>query len=299
MPTITKLVDGPVSTPLPFGLLSVATVVDVDDVHEMLGVSWMDTTCGQAFTWDDECIGDESPVYPESPESPESPGAPESPFDTAKQFNRPSDRSADAINVYYGHECSTMGESFNEARSAARQGLLLGEQRALEEAVLVDILATGGDGQIPVHDLTPAGDAPLGVVQALAYLENQLAIDFGGTGVIHVPPGLSAFFSRFHLAHREGQRKITEMGHRVAFGAGYGSANIGPDGQPAPPGQAWIYATGPMIVRREPASLVPDDDSAAIDIRTNARMVLAERSFVVQVACVVEAIRVDISCCGC
>ncbi|MGO4428326.1 cupin, partial [Streptomyces sp. MCAF7] len=77
----------------------------------------------------------------------------------------------------------------------------------------------------------------------------------------------------------------TLMGSCVIMGSGY-SVNVGPpDCTQAPAGEAWLYITGPIRIRREAPQIVPETDKESFRITTNDRFVLAERSCVVEVAC--------------
>ncbi|MFH9016316.1 hypothetical protein ACH4C6_33650 [Streptomyces sp. NPDC017943] len=64
----------------------------------------------------------------------------------------------------------------------------------------------------------------------------------------------------------------------MIVGSGYSAANFGPDGTPAAPGTAWLYISGPVVVRRGPIDVIPDRAGSSIDMRVNGRRVLAERT---------------------
>jgi hypothetical protein len=75
---------------------------------------------------------------------------------------------------------------------------------------------------------------------------------------------------------------------------GRGRGNTGPGNVPAAPGTAWLYITGPLVIRRGLAETLPDQNGS-VNIRTNDRRVLAERTYVVATTCTVRAIQVVIS----
>jgi hypothetical protein len=271
-----KYVEAIPGRPLPYGILGgCADVRDVDDVHELLGVEWLALGCCPVRDWVDPCLNDESP-------GDESPGAP-----AQKEFCRPQVEHAEPINVYAGAECSTMGWTYEEARAHAEATLALGEQQAVEAAFWRDRLATEG------QDVTPAG--PVNIAAGLAALEGCLAEQYGGVGTIHVPAGAAALLGCCNLVHEDPATGTlrTLAGNCVVIGAGYSAMNTGPGNVPADPGTAWLYATGPLVIRRGPAETIPDRN-ASVNTRTNDRRVLAERTFVVATTCVTCAAQVEL-----
>lgn len=266
-------------TPLPHGLLDgCTTVIDITDPHELLGVEYMSLGCCPVHDTDwcrEESPGEESPS--------DTPGS-----SPPKEFCRPGYEDAEPITVYAGVECSTIGWSYEEATQYARAALELGEQRALEEAFWRDGLAPRA------VDLTPP-EGPVSMAQGMAALEGCLAESYGGIGTVHVPAGAAALLGCCALVSDDGSGNLrTLAGNCVVIGAGYSSTNAGPDGVPATPGTAWLYISGPVVVRRGPVDVIPDRPGASIDRRYNDRRVLAERTFVPQTTCVVCAVQVDL-----
>lgn len=259
--------------PLPHGLLAGCTTVrDVTDPHELMGVEWMALGCCPVrdTTW----CPDESPG--------QSPGPP-----MEKEFCPPGHEAAQPVTLYAGAECSALGWSYEEARAHALATLELGEQRGLEEAFQRYVLGP------QAIDLTPEG-GPVSIAQGVAALEGCLAESYGGRGVLHVPTGVAALLGCCNIAHRDaGGTLSTLAGNCITIGAGYSSANAGPDGEPAEDGSAWLYISGPVVVRRGPIDVIPDRAGASIDRRFNDRRVLAERTYVPATTCTVCAIRVS------
>ncbi|MEW2568323.1 cupin [Streptomyces sp. NPDC047070] len=259
--------------PLPHGILSGCTdVIDVTDPHELLGTDWQDGSCADAhpFTW---CT-DESPGLP-----------------AEKEFARPLTCTAEPVTIYAGVECNPVGRPYREAVRHAREALRMGEQRALEQWMQSELLcplASLG------NDLTPPAGA-VTIAQGVAALEGWLGENYGGLGVLHVPAGAAAVLGCCNVVHLEGGSARTLMGNCVVMGSGYG-INVGPpDCLPADAGEAWLYVTGPIRVRREGAFTVPDTDAQSVRILSNDRFVLAERTFVVELACCqAAAIRVTV-----
>lgn len=265
-------------TPLPHGILgaSCTTITDVTEnrIHELNGVEWIALGCCPVNDWPDPC-DDESP-------GDESPGSP-----AQKEFCRPSLEHAAPITVYAGTECSTLGWSYEEARAHAQASLALGEQQALEAAWWRDKLA------MTAVDLTPLG-GPVTIAQGVAALEGCLAESYGGVGTLHVPAGAAALLSCCNLVREDPETGSlrTLAGNCAVIGAGYSAMNTGPGNLPAEPGTAWLYITGPVVIRRGPTLTVPDQPGPSVNTRTNDRRVLVERTYVVGTTCTVCAIQV-------
>lgn len=271
--TVATRVEAVPGVPSPFGLLSVATIVPPGDPHEMAGVKWLAMSCAAASVtpW---CVtevdDDVAEFYP-------------------KEFQRPTEVYAPPVTVYHGYECATIGQSYDEARTYALSGLTLGEPYALESWLWSDVLAPAAT------DLTPVGGA-VGLAAGVGALEGALGEVYGGIGVLHVPLGAGTPLGATGSLIRDGARTRTWVGTLVALGAGY-AVNTGPDGEPAAEGEAWIYISGPVVVRREEPNVVPDGDDGAVVIATNDRQVLVERTSVVGVECSVYAVRVEVGAC--
>lgn len=262
--------------PLPHGILGgCTTVIDVTDPHELLGVEWQALGCCPVYDTD-WCPPDDGEQDPGE----ESPGAA-----GAKEFCRPHKEKAEPVTVYAGVECSTIGWSYAEAVEHVRAALELGEQQAVESAFWRYHLAPRA------VDLTPPEGA-VDMAQGVAALEGCLAESYGGVGTLHVPAGAGALLGCCNIIYRDGGSLFTYAGNCVIVGSGYSAANSGPDGTPAPPGEAWLYASGPVVVRRGPVDVIPDRPGASIDRRFNDRRVLAERTYVPATTCAVCAIRV-------
>ncbi len=260
--------------PLPHGILSgCAEVIDVTDPHELLGTDWQDGSCADAHSW---TWCDDPPPDP----------APE------KEFTRPKTCTAAPVTVYTGVQCNPVGRTYQEAVEHAREALRMGEQRALEAWVQSELLCPLAS--VPGNDLTPAAGA-VNIAQGVAALEGWLGEHYGGVGVLHVPAGAAALLGCCNVVHLDGGSARTLMGNCVIMGSGYG-INVGPPGcLPAEAGEAWLYITGPIRVRREGVFTVPEEDAESVRIATNDRFVLAERGFVVELACCqAAAIRIEV-----
>jgi hypothetical protein len=263
--------------PSPYGLLGGCTdVVTATDPHELNGTDTLSLSCADSNLWQD-CP------------------APEFPNPATKVFDRPRTCTYEPITVYAGVTCSTFGLSYEEGQQRALEQLRLGEQRALEEFFMTRVLCGYATG----NDLTPAAGA-LSVPAGIGALEGWLATNYGGQGVLHVPAGAAALLGHHRVLDFDGRRALrTLAGNCVVIGAGY-AANVGPaDPGPgcavAPSGEAWLYITPPVRVRRDTASLTTRDEGRSINTSTNDRYALAETTFVPETACcIAAAVRVTI-----
>ena len=282
-----KYVEAIDGAPLPHGILNTpcTDVREVSDEHELLGVEWLALGCCPVQSWTDPCL-DESP-------GDLSPGE-ESPGDVsgapgAKEFCRPEIEYAEPIHLYAGSECSTIGWTYTEAREHAEATLFLGEQQGLEAAFWRTKLTQDA------VDITPA-EGPVSVAQGVALLEGCFAESYGGVGTLHVPVGAAALLGCCDLAREDpatgGLRTLA--GNCVIIGAGYSAESTGPGGTSADPGTAWLYITGPLVIRRGPPVTIPDQPGPSVNTRTNDRRVLVERTFVVGTTCTVCAVNVQI-----
>ncbi|MFF1834230.1 cupin [Streptomyces sp. NPDC058231] len=269
-PGLRRRVEAIPGVPLPHGILGgCVDIVDIEDMHELLGVEWMSLGC--------------CPVRDTGWCSEESPGAIVPP----KEFCSPEAEFAEPHTIYAGAKCSTMGWSYEEAVEQVTATLELGEQRAIEEAFWRDKLA------MRAVDLTPA-DGPVSMAAGVAALEGCLAETYGGIGVLHVPAGAAALLGCCNVLSLVDGTPRTLTGNCAVLGAGYSAQNTGPGGIPADPGTAWLYISGPVLVRRGPVDIIPDRAGPAIDIRLNDLRVLAERTVVVGTTCAVCAINVTL-----
>lgn len=278
-----SLVPPIVGEPSPHGLLGgCIDVVTATDSHHLNGTDMMTTSCAAAHPWQD---------------CPDPAGGWTNPDE--KLFDRVETCSFEPVTAYAGVECSTIGISFEEARERAMQQLILGEQWVLENWFMTRWLA---DATHTV-DLTPGAGA-VHIVNGVGILENWLAIEYGGQGLIHAPIGTAALMSMHHVVPHASEETCpnTLAGNGLILGAGY-SANVGPAvppaiPAPAPAGEAWLYITPPMRIRRDSRTVFQTSNWQSIDTTVNDRKVLAETTFVPEVACcMAAAVRVSLSAC--
>lgn len=270
-------------TPLPHGLLGgCVPVVTATDMHHMNGVNLLPSSCAAAHPWVDCPDPATGWVNPDE-----------------KVFDRPESCSFEPVTAYAGFQCSVIGVSFEEAQRSALDQLQRGEQAALEEHFMTRWLADAAH----TVDLTPAAGAAH-ITTGVGLLEAWLGTNYGGEGIIHAPVVTGALMTRFSVTKppREDECARTLVGNSIVLGAGY-SVNVGPVADvnvpaPAPEGEAWLYVTPPMRIRRDDRNIVQTTKARAVNTAVNDLNVLAETTFVPEVACcIAAAVRIDLSPC--
>lgn len=278
-----SLVPPIIGEPSPHGLLGgCVPVVIATDYHLLNGTDLLPTSCATTNAWvdcPDPATGWTNPAE--------------------KVFDRPVQCSFDPVTAYAGFECSAVGMSFEEFQQAAMDQLIRGEQFTLEQHFMTQWLANANH----TTDLTPAAGA-VHIVNGVGILESWLAGEYGGQGLIHAPIGTASLLGMHRQIKGDSVEECPETwaGNGVVLGAGY-AANVGPAvppavPAPAPAGEAWLYITPPMRIRRDSRNLVQSQRRQAFDTRTNDQRALAETTFVPEVACCLAgAVRVSLSAC--
>jgi hypothetical protein len=281
-------VDPPPFTPSPYGLLSVAEVRGDGDAHWQNGITYT-TRCPnlnalQGTTFD-ECIAVTGVG---------SPSPPPAKADNTNLLHR----GATPVTVYAEFDCAPVG--LEGARDAAREALEQSESWQLERAlwtgqaagvanIAFPHLAHGGAAVLDAQGVTlqspvVTGGGPYPIQQGLGLLEELLGNCLNGQGVIHVPvraiPVLDAR-SGGGLSSRGGVLQ-TANGNRIAAGNGYPGTS--PLGVAPGTGEAWIYATGPVVVYRGPVRVL-NWGADVFDRAENTMRLLAERTVLAAWAC--------------
>lgn len=273
--------------PSPHGLLGgCVPVVFATDGHSLNGTDMLTTACAPAHPWQN-CPTTTPGEFPwVNP--------------AEKIFDRQGFCTFEPLTAYAGVECSTFGISYQEAGQLAMDQLVLGEQHVLETWFMTRFLANATH----TVDITPGAGA-VHIVNGIGILENWLGDNYGGQGVLHAPIGTASLLAMHHQV-RDGVADETCLetlaGNSVVLGAGY-SANVGPATPPAVPpvaasGEAWLYITPPVRIRRDERTLILNREWQGVNTSVNDRQSLAETTFVPEVACCkAAAIRVSLSAC--
>ena len=198
------------------------------------------------------------------------------------------------FNLYHLFRCSPVGMTPGDFQERARAALRLGEQRALER--VTGSLLPFREGAV---DLTPTPGTAVAPAVALAILEAYAAANYGGVPVIHAPREVGSLLGSRQSILRVGTRLESVQGAVIASGGGYDRL-VGPPTDlenpetttvPAGDGQAWMYVTGTVVVRRAP--VIEVGPVMGRTPATNVAEALVERLATVSWECITAAILVD------
>lgn len=297
-----QLVDAPTFTPSPYGLLSVVQTPSLGDAHWQNGVTWTSYCPDSGAATYDECIAVTGSGGPPPEPSVKAPNV-----DTTH-------RGATPFTVYARFDCATVGN--DAAVETAREALARTETFQVEQSFwtgLVDghtlafphlaanaqVLDSAGILLQSAASPAATGGA-LDIATGLGLLEQELADCFGGTGVIHVPVKLLPTLDALGLLRVVNARNVgsgqfdrqlqTLNGNLVAAGAGYPGTS--PAGVAPTQGTTWIYATGPVFMRRGDVKIASRNQS--INRETNDVQMIAERTYVLGFDCCLAAVQVNL-----
>lgn len=265
-------VSPPEFTPYRYGLLSAAQRIEGGGRWELGGVNYTTSGCpNQTDEWVTRC-----PIEP--PPGP----LPEKNIPTG--LNQVEGKP---FMLYDGVSCYPhTGRTEEELVTLATTNLIAGEQDRLEAKFWEQIR------QIATIVAPPGGaDVWTSFCVAVGTLDDLIAKAYGGIGVLHSPRFVIASATQKKLTRRDGGRLLDPADNPWAFGAGY-NLNGPPGGTPAQAGQAWIIATGPVVLRRSDIQT-----HATFGIRDNERRALAERSYVLTADCPALAVKVALPEC--
>lgn len=183
------LVPAPTFTPARFGLLSVATLVDDQDLHWLNGIEYDLPARPSGVVTGVEVCQEPDDLVPAEPFS----MGEDAPYQVA-------------VSV----ACKQPGRTEEEFDAQARAQLAAGESQALEGA-LWTVLTTDATTLASGDDLPPAA--------ALGALEAWLWTEYGGVGVIHVDRSLLPLLAADDLVKVESGQLRTVLGTLVSAGA--------------------------------------------------------------------------------
>ena len=261
--------SGPAPAPPRYSLLSVATIVppgvtglpgnQLPDIHYLAGAEvwpYPDAASGNVFN----------------------PCATGTNREKSGQQDLPLPEFA-SFTVYETIECSarSIGEEYDLWAARARAALEAMESFQVEEEFAKGLhLATNphlADAGVTVVDGT--GLSPERALGALV----QSASAHGNEFVVHVDPATAVAFSADLLIEKEGTgMRVVGTGSPVVVGYGYVGAT--PTGGLAA-NTSWIFATGPVEVRRSEVYIVPGSVKEAMERTHNDITMRAERHYLV------------------
>lgn len=271
LPRPYTVVNGPRFTPLPYGLLSVAQIVDDADMHWQAGTLFQPDTCQPANARAGVVC---------TPGS----GLPKVPLE------RPPLSAAQPFHLYAWLNCAPVGwgDDLGELEAATIRALDAGEDRSLGRTFWTGQPDQGdtihphldADEQVlsvphgpeEVELQSAAIDVGAGDIQtALGLLEGALADCYGGQGVIHAPRGLLTLLGTKGVKP-QGPQLQTVNGNLVA---GYG---ISQD-------PLRMFATGAVMVRRSPVQRRGQRPSDYVGRHDNSTVFVVERTYVIDWDC--------------
>lgn len=193
-----------------------------------------------------------------------------------------------AMVVYLAETCSSFGiwgqnlsneEAQNRFTARATAAMAAVESSAVEAEFMAGAVLGNNphlaDGNGTINTTATS------VSNAIAYLENQIA-ETGRRGVIHMSPAAATKATVDRLLFVDGQILHTILGTPIVPGYGYVGNSRPAGGAPAPTAvQEYMYATGPIEVRRSTMFVLPETVSQALDRRTNTITYRAERYYTV------------------
>lgn len=298
-----QLVDAPTFSPSPYGLLSVVQTPANSGAHWQNGVTWTSFCPNEAQATYDECIAVTGSGGPPTEPSVKSPNV------------EMSLRGATPFTPYVRFDCATVGNE--SAIETARDALARTEGLQVERSFWTGVVdghvsafphlaanteVDDSQGVLLQTVATPAvTGGPFDIAEGLGLLEQALADCFGGVGVIHMPVKLVPTLDALGLLRVVNARNVgsgqfdrqlqTLNGNLVAAGAGYPGTS--PSGAAATDTTTWIYATGPVFMRRSDVRVMPA--TSAINRETNNIEMIAERTYVLGFDCCHAAIQVNLS----
>lgn len=167
--------------------------------------------------------------------------------------------------VYESYVCTPIGNSLETAESTARLRLEAREELRVEQA-----LSTGAFGQAPnfVDGVTDLGEQD-SLKEAIALLEQTLAIEYGLQGILHMSRYTATLALEKGVIESNGQRLRTKLGTPVIAGSGYAF-----DG---------IVATPAMFAYRSDIFTSSNRTTDLLDRRDNNLFGIAERNYLLAI----------------
>jgi hypothetical protein len=267
-----RLVTAPAFTPARYGLFAAAAIEVIPRTsprqHELTGIEY-DVYCPpgiQPYTAPCEGVppGDKQP----------------SPV--------PELTRASPFVLYAADQCPEFGFPIEEVTDRLQRG---------EENIAEEIIESGSLGNRPALRVDPVilDATGLDLRDAVGLLEDWIDDTFASLGVLHAARWLTPRLGDDKLLTRPDSTDEPYrdwLDNSWVLGAGY--TGQPPEGT-ADDGTAWLYATGPVTVRRSEIIQPADMSSGALNTTTNEVFLLAERLYVVDWPCQAAAVKTTIT----
>jgi len=263
-------VDAPATTPYRYGLFSAAAVVDPANQREFQA----------GVEWEPQCVDAPAPTNAAAASDPNR-------VPMALPDGTPLVQ-AGVIRLYAG--LTGRSPARDDLLDRARRAIGLVEQQSLEHYVWA---GGGGNAAFLAAATTPilagSGVTPVSLEEGVGRLEEHIADRSGVLGVVWAPRWTSGWFAAKQLTRTEGPRLTAPLGNALVFAQ---TTGVGPNAVAPGAGEAWLYATGPVMVRRSAVYLpkLPE----ALDRKDNEVFAVAERFYTVGWSCTVAAVKVKL-----
>lgn len=253
----------------PFGLFSVADIIEGGDVHWQTGVEYEPHRAGAASVYAcPTCAQVAAGTVPAKIYTSGVPLVNSTPF-----------------TIYSSFACSPFGH-WDDALDRARIHLMNGEERAVEnEVALGNFHSTVNLTSATSVDITPTPGTPVTVAQGLALLEQYAASNQNGEGyvIMGARRDISLLNTNGPLILCPNSPTLhTSLGTPVAALSGF-NGRTGPNDVAAAAGNAWLFATGTPRIQRSEIFMVPPDREHAMLTNSAANQnnlrALAERTY--------------------
>ncbi|MEV0430421.1 hypothetical protein [Micromonospora sp. NPDC050495] len=263
-------VDAPATTPYRYGLFSAAVVVDPADQREFQA----------GVEWEPQCV--EAPAPTSAAAASDPARAPMTVPDGVPNVK------AGVVRLYAGLTGRSVAR--DDLLDRARRAMGAVEQQSLEhyvwtgEAGQAEFLAAAGTAV-----LANSGAAPVPLEKGVGLLEEHIGDKSGVLGAVWAPRWTAGWFAGKGLTRIEGPRQVAPLGNPLVFAQ---TTGVGPGGAAPAVDEAWLYATGPVMVRRSAVFLpkLPE----ALDRTDNEVFAVAERFYTVGWSCAVAAVKVKL-----
>lgn len=253
MPDAALLVDVeaiPAAPPL-VSLLSSVGSTDVDRAAAA-GVVWLPEGCSppeHPYWWDCPEADGDTAVTTYTTKTPSEPG---------------TKRKVRGFTIWTGIRISAGDFQGIDVDARARRALAAFQSQLIEHELWEGEVAQAANfpNDYLLNTPTIVGGGLLGYVRALAELEQAIADNEPGNGVIHAQPRTVTLWREADLVHpiASGRRLVTDQGNIVVPGSGYTGRGPNTGGSAGGVAESYAYATGPVRVLLGPVSRPSQSD---------------------------------------